>query len=176
MTLPLTEWQLLTLERCHDLRGWHTYETGTHLGILSKPKEICVLSDPFYLLPWSYLFYDSAFCCLCLCFSLPPLHNAKLASLAKGCEMVCILVQVTRNLSNYPGGAMSRDPYRPETRAGTAVSASESERGFWLLFAWAEEQTAGFPLTPPGASHKLHISKHKTSKDTVGGRRGEATL
>ena len=51
ITLPLIKCQLFIRKISHDLRGWHTYESDTHIGIWQKQKKtLCfmrfILSPP----------------------------------------------------------------------------------------------------------------------------------
>lgn len=100
ITLPLIKCQLFIRKISHDLRGWHTYESDTHIGIWQKQKKtLCfmrfILSPPLRVFIWWFF----AFCCLCLCAVSP---CSKLASHAKGWEMLCTPGKVTQILSDYP--------------------------------------------------------------------------
>lgn len=72
---------------------------------------------------------------------------------------------------------MWRNPHHRETRVGTAVTTFESEMDFWLLFPMCQKAISWFLLYSTWASHKLQISKHKTSdfKTNFGWARGRAT-
>lgn len=166
MTLPLIWCQLFILKISHDLRGWHTYGLDIHIGIWQEQKktlfyEIHSVSSPDSVSTW----WLSAFYCLCL-FSMSffSLHSAKLPFHRKRLRNAVYSFR-------FPSESiMWRNPHQHETRVAQQRQLLKQR---WIsgCFPIVKEQTAGFSLIPLWASHKLQISKHKTSKNTLGGVR-----